>query len=109
MPRDAGLRPDEAAIANLGGAGNATLRDEARVTLHLDVMSNLNKVVDLRHRSDICATDAGAVDCRIGADLHTVANLDDSKLRNLLDVHAAILAASVVEAVSIATETHSAM
>ena len=109
MPRDAGLRPHEAPVADLGGARDARLGDEARVAPDLDVVPDLDEVVDLRHGADVGAADARAVDRRVGADLDAVPDLDDAKLGDLLDVDRAVLAASVVEAVAVAAEADAAV
>src|SRR5574344_1196379 len=91
------------------GAGDARLRDEAGVTLDLDVVPDLDEVVDLGHRTDVGAADAGAVDRRVGADLDAVADLDDAELGDVLHEDRAVLAASVVEAVAVAAEADALM
>ncbi len=109
MPRNARLRPDKAPVADLRRPGDAALGDKAGIALHLDVVSNLDEIVDLRHGTDVGPPDARTVDRRIGADFDAVANLDDAQLRDFLDVDAAVRTASVVEAVAVAPQTHAAM
>ena len=53
MPRNTGLRPNKTAVSDLRRTCYARLRDKPRISLYLDVMTNLDEIINLCHRSNV--------------------------------------------------------
>jgi hypothetical protein len=77
------LSRKHAAISNIRRAGDANLRhDEAQLS-YFDVVSYLNKIVDLRSRADDRVIDAAAINGSVSADLDVVPDYASTNMRNL--------------------------
>ena len=98
MADDAGLTGQDDIISDLGAARNADLRADDAVFPDDHVVGDHDEIVDLRPLADHGAPEAGAVDRRVGTDLHVVLDHDDAALRDFVVLAVACVVAEAVRA-----------
>src|SRR5208282_4892846 len=79
--RDSDLPRDHDPFADCAAAGNARLRCNDRVLANLNVVGNLHQIIDFHAVGNPRGFERAAIDRRIRADLHVVADLDAADLR----------------------------
>ena len=84
MAGESALSRDENVIAQLGGAGDADLRDEQAMLPDLHVVPDLDQIVDLGPLAYHGFAQGRPIDRGPGADLDVVLDPDDADLRDLV-------------------------
>src|SRR6185437_2336516 len=84
VPADPGLARDDDSVPDVRRAGDSNLRHQQTQRADPHVVADLNEIVDARSRADHRVVDAAAIDRRVRADFHVVANYTASDVRNLL-------------------------
>src|SRR5262249_58785233 len=80
---EAALACRDDAAAEPARAGDADLGDDDRVLPDVHVVADLDEVVDLGPAANDRPAEHGAVDRRVGTDVHIVLDHDDADLRDL--------------------------
>src|SRR6266567_2240381 len=82
MPNDTGLAANQDTLTDPHTAGNSGLRCDDGILADHNVVRDLHEIVDLCSILDPGSAKTGAIDSRVGADLHIIVDLYNSELLN---------------------------
>jgi len=83
MASESGLSSDHDKIADLCAAGNPDLSGQDAAPAENDIVPDLHQIIDHRARTDHGVVSRPAVDRRVGADIHIIADDHPPELRDL--------------------------